>query len=674
MRARWRRDADLVVVGSGAAGISAALTAAAAGLRVLVLTKDLIGGATALAQGGLAAAIGPLDSAASHVSDTLAAGAGLCEPEVVAALAAGAPGAIDWLAELGARLETRELRLEGGHSHRRIVHSGDDATGAEVHRVLLAALLASGIEILDRTVALDLIVENLAAGATCGGRAGIGTGLRVVDGTASASADPDGTPAWMPVPDRWVTGLLAGVIGPDGRLAVGAIHASAVVIAAGGLGQAFATTSNPAGATGDGIAIAARAGAVLRDLEFVQFHPTVLWRPGASGQCPLITEALRGAGAVLRDLDGAPLMAGQDPRGDLAPRDVVAARMAEVIGAGKDGHVWLDATGIDADVLETGFPTVLAACRKHGIDPVTEFIPVAPGAHYSCGGIRADLDGQTSLRGLYAVGEAASTGVQGANRLASNSVTEAIIAGRRAGRVIATRAISQVIERVGGARSDENALGGTGPAPGDDAGNAFAPNDGNGRQALISAMSRWAQVTQDSVMDEDADAADHGNVGEGRGALASAMPPRAEARRGQKRLPDVSDGENLGEGRGALVLAMSRWAGVVRDREGLAELARMISAVGGEVSAGGVVATGPETSEGLGEAGTVHSADFDLGLEAVEAVNLRVVSALIAAGALRRAESRGCHRRRDAAGTAERPWHTLTHWDGRELVVTEEEL
>ena len=674
MRARWRRDADLVVVGSGAAGISAALTAAAAGLRVLVVTKDLIGGATALAQGGLAAAIGPLDSAASHVSDTLAAGAGLCEPEVVAALAAGAPGAIDWLAELGARLETRELRLEGGHSHRRIVHSGDDATGAEVHRVLLAALLAGGIEILDRTVALDLIVENLAAGAADGGRAGIGTGLRVVDGTASASADPDGTPAWMPVPDRWVTGLLAGVIGPDGRLAVGAIHASAVVIAAGGLGQAFATTSNPAGATGDGIAIAARAGAVLRDLEFVQFHPTVLWRPGASGQCPLITEALRGAGAVLRDLDGAPLMAGQDPRGDLAPRDVVAARMAEVIGAGKDGHVWLDATGIDADVLETGFPTVLAACRKHGIDPVTEFIPVAPGAHYSCGGIRADLDGQTSLRGLYAVGEAASTGVQGANRLASNSVTEAIIAGRRAGRVIATRAISQVIERVGGARSDENALGGTGPAPGDDAGNAFAPNDGNGRQALISAMSRWTQVTQDSVMDEDADAADHGNVGEGRGALASAMPPRAEARRGQKRLPDVSDGENLGEGRGALVLAMSRWAGVVRDREGLAELARMISAVGGEVSASGVVATGPETSEGLGEAGTVHSADFDLGLEAVEAVNLRVVSALIAAGALRRAESRGCHRRRDAAGTAERPWHTLTHWDGRELVVTEEEL
>ena len=404
VEARWRRDADVVVVGSGAAGISAALTAAASGLRVLIVTKDLIGGATPLAQGGLAAAIGPGDSAASHVSDTLTAGAGLCEPDVVASLAAAAPGVIDWLGGLGARLDTRELRLEGGHSHRRIVHSGDDASGAEVHRALLATLLAGGIEILDRTVALDLIVENPAA--------------------EDAS---DRTP----VPSRRVAGVSAGVIGPDGRLSAGVIDAPAVVIAAGGLGQAFATTSNPAGATGDGIAIAARAGAALRDLEFVQFHPTVLWLPGASGQCPLITEALRGAGAVLRDLDGTPLMAGHDPRGDLAPRDVVAARMAEVIAASGAAHVWLDATGLDPDVLEKGFPTVTAACRKHSIDPVTEYIPVAPGAHYSCGGIVADLDGRTTLPGLYAVGEAASTGVQGANRLASNSVTEAVIAGQR---------------------------------------------------------------------------------------------------------------------------------------------------------------------------------------------------------------------------------------------------
>ena len=397
-----------MVVGSGAAGISAALTAAAAGLRVLMVTKDLIGGATPLAQGGLAAAIGPGDSAASHVGDTLTAGAGLCEPDVVASLAAAAPGVIDWLAGLGARLDTRELRLEGGHSHHRIVHSGDDASGAEVHRALLAALLASGIEILDRTVALDLVHTEEVTGS-----------------------------AGMTVGARRVAGLSAGVIASDGRLSAGVIDAAAVVIAAGGLGQAFATTSNPAGATGDGIAIAARAGAALRDLEFVQFHPTVLWLPGASGQCPLITEALRGAGAVLRDLDGTPLMAGHDPRGDLAPRDVVAARMAEVIAAGGAGHVWLDATGLEPDVLEKGFPTVTAACRKHCIDPVTEYIPVAPGAHYSCGGILADLDGRTTMPGLYAVGEAASTGVQGANRLASNSVTEAVIAGRRAGRDLA---------------------------------------------------------------------------------------------------------------------------------------------------------------------------------------------------------------------------------------------
>jgi len=571
VRARWRRDADVVVVGSGAAGISAALTAAASGLRVLMVTKDLIGGATPLAQGGLAAAIGPADSAASHVGDTLTAGAGLCEPDVVEALAAGAPAVIEWLAGLGARLDTRELRLEGGHSHHRIVHSGDDATGAEVHRTLLAALHASGIEILDRTVALDLIV-----------------------------------------PSHRVAGLAAGVIGPNGRLSAGVIDAPAVVIAAGGLGQAFATTSNPAGATGDGIAIAARAGAALRDLEFVQFHPTVLWLPGASGQCPLITEALRGAGAVLRDLDGTPLMAGHDPRGDLAPRDVVAARTAEVIAAGTAGHVWLDATGLDPDVLEKGFPTVTAACRKHSIDPVTEYIPVAPGAHYSCGGILADLDGRTSITGLYAVGEAASTGVQGANRLASNSVTEAVISGRRAGQDLAAAL-------AGG-------IGGR-PAVASEAGDGWS--DDGGRTAI-------AAQSGDGWSDDD-----------GRTAIGAL----------------AGGGRGVGEGRGALALAMSRWAGVLRDREGLGELVRL---VGG----------GCETVAGGESPGTVRDEDWgvDLDLEAVEAANLRAVSGLIAAGALRRAESRGCHRRRDATGTAERPWHTVLRWDGQELVVNEEEL
>jgi L-aspartate oxidase len=216
------------------------------------------------------------------------------------------------------------------------------------------------------------------------------------------------------------------------------VTARAVILATGGFGQAYATTTNPAGLTGDGLALAARAGAELRDLEFVQFHPTVLWQESARGQCPLITEALRGAGAVLVDVAGRPVMAGRHPLGDLAPRDVVSSAMQQRMGRG-DGpgdHLWLDATALGRAALERDFPTVAALCRARGIDPVAEPIPVAPGAHYACGGIQADMDGRTSVPGLYAVGEAASTGVHGANRLASNSLIEALITGRRAGELL----------------------------------------------------------------------------------------------------------------------------------------------------------------------------------------------------------------------------------------------
>ena len=628
-RARWRRDADVVVVGSGAAGISVALTAAARGLRVLVVTKDLVGGATPMAQGGLAAALGAGDCAAAHVSDTLTAGAGLCEPGVVAQLAAAAPGTIDWLTELGARLETRDLRLEGGHSAHRIVHSGDDATGAEVHRALLAALLASDVEILDRTVALDLARQSVTdLAAVREARHGAGAGIRpaAAAGAAAANAAPadpltgDSAPGHQvpgqvpgqPIPFQPVTGLVAAFIEADGRLTTGAISARAVVIAAGGLGQAFGTTSNPAGATGDGIAIAARAGAVLRDLEFVQFHPTVLWLPEATGQCPLITEALRGAGAVLRDLDGMPLMSGQDPRGDLAPRDVVAARMAEVIAAGshsgrRAGHVWLDATGLGRDLLEDGFPTVTAACRKHGIDPVTRYIPVAPGAHYSCGGILADLDGRTTLPGLYAVGEAASTGVQGANRLASNSVTEAVIAGRRAGEAIAR---------------------------------ALAPRAKPGAGAAAPATTRVALPVPPSLTVRDP------------GAMTLPVAAR--------------NAESGHAGRLALAQAMSRYAGVIREAAGLERLLRIIAGAGSANGAAGPAELTRETVRAQ------HALVLDAELESVEAANLRTVSLLIAAGAVRRAESRGCHRRRDAGATGAAPWHTLLRWDGHRLVVAEE--
>lgn len=388
----WEREADVVVVGSGAAGIAAALTAAGRGRRVLLLTKEeLGGGSTPLAQGGLAAAIGPGDNQGLHRQDTLAAGAGLCEPGAVAALVAEAPAEIARLVRRGGRLERTALHLEGGHSRHRIVTAGGDAIGREVHRVLAAALSASPVEVLTGCVALDALTGNR-------GSAG---------------------------------GVLAGLAGDGGELWTGTVRARAVVLATGGFGQAYAITTNPAGVTGDGLALAARAGAELRDLEFVQFHPTVLWHPAATGQCPLLTEALRGAGAVLVDAAGQPVMAGRHPLGDLAPRDVVAAAMQQRMGLAS--HLWLDATGLGRPVLEGDFPTVTALCRAHGIDPVTEPVPVVPGAHYACGGIRADMDGRTSVPGLYAVGEAASTGVHGANRLASNSLTEALIAGRRVG-------------------------------------------------------------------------------------------------------------------------------------------------------------------------------------------------------------------------------------------------
>ena len=439
-RQYWEREADVVVVGSGAAGLSAALAAAGRGRRVLLITKeDLGGGATPLAQGGLAAAIGPGDTPALHQRDTLVAGAGLCDPDAVATLVAQAPREIARLATLGARMESAALHLEGGHSRRRIVHAGGDAAGAEVHRALRAAVLASPVEILAGGVALDALTDERGA----------------------------------------VSGLLAGMTGTDGRTLIpGTVTARAVVLATGGFGQAFGTTTNPPGLTGDGLALAARAGADLRDVEFVQFHPTVLWQERSRGQCPLITEALRGAGAVLVDAAGRPVMAGLHPLGDLAPRDVVSAVMQErmAVGDGPGDHLWLDATGLGRR-LEREFPTVTAACRARGVDPVTEPIPVAPGAHYACGGIAADMDGRTSVAGLFAVGEAASTGVHGANRLASNSLTEALIAGRRVGDLV-------------GQHLPRPPAGLRVPA----AGRGVSPS---ARPGLATAMSRHAGVLRD---------------------------------------------------------------------------------------------------------------------------------------------------------------------------------
>ena len=331
----------------------------------------------------------------------------------MAALVAEAPGEIARLAARGARLERTALHLEGGHSRSRIVSAGGDAIGAEVHRVLRAALLASRVQVLTHCVVLD---------ALTGDRGGVG-------------------------------GVVAGIAGQDGVLRVGTVTAAAVVLATGGFGQAYATTTNPAGLTGDGLALAARAGAELRDVEFVQFHPTVLWQDGARGQCPLITEALRGAGGGAGGRGGPP---GHGPaairsatwrRGTLWRRPCSSGWPGGQQGCGQQGcgpqgtdgpddHLWLDATAVGRAVLDLDFPTVVRLCRARGIYLGADPIPVAPGAHYACGGIRAGLDTRTSVPGLYAVGEAASTGVHGANRLASNSLTEALITGRRTGELL----------------------------------------------------------------------------------------------------------------------------------------------------------------------------------------------------------------------------------------------
>ncbi len=397
---RWTREADVVIVGTGAAGLSAALTANAWGRRVIILCKGGPGGgSTPLAQGGLAAVMDREDSFDLHVADTLVAGAGLGQESAVSALVSAAPGAIGALAQLGARFDEGRLGLEGGHSHRRIVHAGGDASGAEVHRTLLRAVVDANIEMLEETVAIDALLGD----------------------------------------DGRVVGLLAGRVGqaPEKVLHVGMIRAATVVLASGGFGQAYATTSNPVEVTGDGLALAVRAGAKLTDVEFVQFHPTVLFQSGRRGQCPLVTEALRGAGGVIIDAHGNSVMAGQHPLADLAPRDVVAATMqrAMVLGDGPSTNLWLDVRALGASRLEHDFPTVTSICRSLGIDPATEPIPVAPGAHYACGGVWADMDGRTTVRGLYAIGEVASTGVHGANRLASNSLTEALIMGRRMGQL-----------------------------------------------------------------------------------------------------------------------------------------------------------------------------------------------------------------------------------------------
>lgn len=444
---RWEARADVVVIGSGVAGLSAALRARELGLHVLVVTKAAVAdGNTRWAQGGVAVVLDGErdegDTVEKHTADTLTAGAGLCDEDAVRSIVGGGPAAVTELRHNGAVFDHGSSGLsrarEGGHSAFRVIHAGGDATGAEVERALVAQAGERRIPVLEHHIAVDVL--------------------------------------------RTAAGEVAGVTVLDRNGVPGVVRASAVVLASGGFGQLYQATSNPEIATGDGLALALRAGAAVADIEFVQFHPTVLYTPGARGRCPLVTEAVRGEGATLVDGAGASVMAGVHPLGDLAPRDVVAAaitRRQALAPGGIDDHVFLDATGIPG--FAKRFPTVHAACAVLGIDPAVDAIPVTPAAHFACGGVVATVDGRSTVRGLYAAGEVARTGLHGANRLASNSLLEGLVVGQRTAEAVAADLAAGLLPDPSRGRIPERTVAPTAE-----------------RDALQRVMSRYAAIGRDA--------------------------------------------------------------------------------------------------------------------------------------------------------------------------------
>lgn len=423
-----RLRCDVLVLGSGIAGLSFALEAARWADVIVVTKRSASESNTKYAQGGIAAVLSPEDSIEAHVKDTLVAGAGLCREDAVRAIVSEGPERIRALQALGVAFDVRhdpaveddrrgrvaiesgelDLGREGGHSKRRIVHAGD-MTGRAVEAALLKACQASPrIRVLEDAMGIDLI-----------------------------------TPARFGGPDRCVGAyVLDCESSPDlsrsdhatRAVRVLTITAHATVLATGGAGKVYLYTSNPDVASGDGVAMAYRAGAAIANMEFFQFHPTCLFHPQAKSF--LISEALRGEGATLRTIDGTPFMKRYDPRGDLAPRDVVARSIdAEMKRTGAE-HVLLDITDKNADFVKHRFPNIYAECLRWGFDLTSQPIPVVPAAHYMCGGVATDVDGRTSIPWLYAIGEVACTGLHGANRLASNSLLEGLVTGHRCAKLL----------------------------------------------------------------------------------------------------------------------------------------------------------------------------------------------------------------------------------------------
>lgn len=392
-------ESDLLVIGSGLAGLYTALEFGDRGRVALITKHGLTDGSTALAQGGIAAVTSPDDNVALHAQDTIRAGAGLCHEDVVETVVREAPRRVAELTQLGVEFSREldggyDLGIEGGHSRRRILHAAD-LTGKAIEDALIGTLSRRrNVDIFQNHVALDLIVEGDGDGRRCRG--------------------------------AYVLSAAGDVI---------PFSAQATVLATGGAGKVYLITSNPDVSTGDGIAAAWRAGVAVANMEFFQFHPTCLFRPGAKTlpeRSFLLSETLRGEGGLLLNKEGDRFMSNYHPDGELAPRDVVARAIDQEMKKAGTDHVYLDVTALGKDKLLKRFPYIYRKCHEYGVDLAAEPAPVAPSAHYCCGGVLTDVHGRTELPGLYAVGEVACTGLHGANRLASNSLLEASVFAKRA--------------------------------------------------------------------------------------------------------------------------------------------------------------------------------------------------------------------------------------------------